>query len=134
MSARLQWGYDYRGIWVDRGRRAQFQFGYDNNNNMEAEDTQEPPLLPASWARSLLAPSSPHKTMTTTATIATTAPTNSAETTISDGYRSGQRDWDDDLDPYYQRYRNRYNPQFQTTLPRATTTAITIGLTGTADS
>ena len=27
------WGYDYRGIWVDRGCRAQFQFGYDNNNN-----------------------------------------------------------------------------------------------------
>src|SRR5271156_1027871 len=32
------WGYDYRGIWVDRGCRAQFLYGNGNNNNSGGND------------------------------------------------------------------------------------------------
>src|SRR5271170_8439468 len=32
------WGYDYRGIWVDRGCRAQFEYGFGNNNSNNGGD------------------------------------------------------------------------------------------------
>jgi hypothetical protein len=29
------WGFDYRGIWVDRGCRAQFDYGSNNNSGSD---------------------------------------------------------------------------------------------------
>ncbi len=33
---RYSWGYDYRGIWVDRGCRAQFEYGRGGGGNTGA--------------------------------------------------------------------------------------------------
>jgi hypothetical protein len=105
------WGYDYRGIWVDRGCRAQFQFGYDNNNNNGGSNTG------AAVAAGILG------AIVIGSIIASQNNDDNGDNHYSydqqrrdyyrDGYRSGQRDWDDDLDPYYPRYRSRYAPQFQ---------------------
>jgi Protein of unknown function (DUF3011) len=107
------WGYDYRGIWVDRGCRAQFQLGYDNNNNNGGGSNTGAAvaagILGAIVIGSIIASQNNND--------------NNDDNHYSydqqrrdyyrDGYRSGQRDWDDDLDPYYQRYRSRYTQQFQ---------------------
>ncbi len=104
------WGYDYRGIWVDRGCRAQFQFGNGNNNNSGGSDNTgnaiAAGILGAIVIGSIVA-----------------AQNNNNDNgddyyelqrnAYWDGYRRGQRDWDDNIDPYYQRYRNRYGRQFE---------------------
>jgi hypothetical protein len=101
------WGYDYRGIWVDRGCRATFEYGRkqsggggntgaavaagilgglivgaaiagSNNNDSDRDDTAE---LRRQYYR--------------------------------DGYRHGERDWDNDRSPYYQAYRDRFPSKYE---------------------
>ncbi len=106
------WGYDYRGIWVDRGCRAQFQFGNNNsNNNGNGSNTGAAVaagILGAIVIGSIIASQNNNDNDDNNYSY-----DQQRRNSYRDGYRSGQRDWDNDLDPYYQRYRNRYNPQFQ---------------------
>ncbi len=100
------WGFDYRGIWVDRGCRAEFQFG--NNNSGGGDNTG------AAIAAGILG------AIIVGSAIASQQDDNDhydsgrqGRDYYRDGYRQGQRDWDDDLDPYFMRYRSRFPPRFQ---------------------
>jgi hypothetical protein len=101
------WGYDYRGIWVDRGCRAQFTYGrYNNGGNGGGDNTG------AAIAAGILG------AIVIGSIVAAQNNDNGnhddqRRDAYRDGYRNGQRDWDDDLDPYYARYRNRYPSQYQ---------------------
>ena len=103
----FSWGYDYRGIWVDRGCRAQFQYG--NNNSGGSDNTG------AAIAAGILG------AIVIGSIVASQNSSNNDDGSYYDqqrqsywdGYRRGQRDWDSGLDPYYLRYRNRFSPQFE---------------------
>jgi hypothetical protein len=102
------WGYDYRGIWVDRGCRAQFQFGNNNSSGSNTGAAVAAGILGAIVIGSIIASQNNNDNDDNNYSY-----DQQRRNYYRDGYRSGQRDWDNDLDPYYQRYRNRYNPQFQ---------------------
>jgi hypothetical protein len=100
------WGFDYRGIWVDRGCRAQFQYGDGDSGNSGSNNTGAAVaagILGAIVVGSIIASqnsnnndqgySDPHRDA------------------YRDGYRRGQQDWDNGFDPYYLRYRNRFSRQ-----------------------
>jgi hypothetical protein len=105
------WGYDYRGIWVDRGCRAQFQYGNNNNNNNGGSNTGAAVaagILGAIVVGSIIAAQNDDDRNDNNYSY-----DQQRRNAYRDGYRSGQRDWDNDLDPFYRRYRNRYTPEFQ---------------------
>ncbi len=99
------WGYDYRGIWVDRGCRAEFEFGYDNNRGNNGKD--------AAVAAGILG------AIILGAAAAGSKSDHDDDLAAQrrqyymDGYRVGQRDWDQNLSPSYQNYRNRFPKQFE---------------------
>jgi len=101
------WGYDYRGIWVDRGCRAQFDYGWNNGNGGGGDNTG------AAIAAGILG------AIVVGSIIASQNHDNSGDTpdqrrdAYRDGYRRGQQDWDEGYDPNYARYRNRYGSQYQ---------------------
>ena len=106
------WGYDYRGIWVDRGCRAQFEYGFGNNNSDNGGSNNTNAAIAAGILGAIVVGS-----------IIASQNSDNGDSNYTydqqrrnayrDGYRSGQRDWDDDFGPYYQRYRGRYSPEFQ---------------------
>jgi len=108
------WGYDYRGIWVDRGCRAQFEYGFGNNNSNNGGDNNNTGaavavgILGAIVIGSIIASQNNNDNDDNNYNY-----DQQRRDYYRDGYRSGQRDWDDDLDPYFQRYRSRFTPQFQ---------------------
>ena len=101
------WGFDTRGVWVDAGCRAQFQYG--NNNSGGSDNTG------AAIAAGILG------AIVIGSIVASQNSSNNDDGSYYDqqrqsywdGYRRGQRDWDSGLDPYYLRYRNRFSPQFE---------------------
>jgi hypothetical protein len=95
------WGYDYRGIWVDRGCRAQVTYGIDNNSsNNNSGAAVAGAIIGAIIVGAIAANSDDdHDDRTSRQRDA-----------YRDGYRLGQRDWDNNLQPYYMAYRNRFTP------------------------
>ncbi len=104
------WGYDYRGIWVDRGCRAQFLYGNGNNNNSGNGSDNTGAAVAAGILGAIVIGS----------IVASQNNNNDGGDDYEqqrdyylDGYRRGQRDWDQGIDPYYQRYRNRYGRPYE---------------------
>ena len=100
------WGYDYRGIWVDRGCRAQFQYG-NNNNSSESDNTGAAitaGILGAIVIGSIVASQNNNDNSGTY---------ELQRDAYWDGYRRGQRDWDQGLDPNYLRYSKWFSRKFE---------------------
>ncbi|HEY4879685.1 MAG TPA: DUF3011 domain-containing protein [Candidatus Acidoferrales bacterium] len=97
------WGFDYRGIWVDRGCRAEFVYGKRNNGGNTG----------AAVAAGILGG------LILGAAVASSKDDNSDDRAqrrndaYQDGYRQGQRDWDDDRDPNYRRYSGRVGHDYE---------------------
>jgi hypothetical protein len=97
------WGFDYRGVWVDRGCRAQFEFGRRNNGGNTG----------AAVAAGVIG------AIIVGAAVASSnndSGDNRAQLRreyYEDGYRSGQRDWDDDRAPKYMRYSDRFPRDYE---------------------
>jgi hypothetical protein len=96
------WGYDYRGIWVDRGCRAEFAFGNSGSGGNNTGAAIAAGILGAIVIGSIVASQNDSNDND-----------DSRRDAYRDGYRRGQQDWDNDLDPNYGRYRNRYSSQYQ---------------------
>jgi len=100
------WGYDYRGIWVDRGCRAEFQYG--NNDNGGGSDNTG-----AAIAAGILG------AIVIGSIVASQNNTDNSDTyelqrdEYWDGYRRGQLDWDQGLDPNYLRYSKWFSRKFE---------------------
>jgi Protein of unknown function (DUF3011) len=95
------WGYDYRGIWVDRGCRAQFEYGRrggGGGNNTGA-------AILGGILGGLIAGATTNSNSDDRAEL--------RRQYYRDGYRHGQRDWDNDRPPYYRDYRDRYPIEFE---------------------
>ena len=107
------WGYDYRGIWVDRGCRAQFEYGFGNNNGNNGNGGSSNNGAIAAGILGAIVIGSIIASQNSDNDDSNYSYDQQRRNAYRDGYRSGQRDWDDDLDPYYQRYRGRYTPEFQ---------------------
>jgi len=101
------WGYDYRGIWVDRGCRAQFQYGNNNSGDGSSDNTG------ASIAAGILG------AIVIGSIVASQNNNDNGDTyelergVYWDGYRRGQRDWDQGLDPDYLRYSKWFSRKFE---------------------
>jgi Protein of unknown function (DUF3011) len=102
------WGYDYRGIWVDRGCRATFEYGRRQNNNGGSNTG-------AAVAAGILG-----AIIVGSAIAASKNDDNNNDDTAElrqqyyrDGYRHGERDWDNDRNSYYRAYSDRYPPRFE---------------------
>jgi hypothetical protein len=103
-SQGYSWGFDYRGIWVDRGCRAEFVYGRGNNGGSNTGAAVAAGILGAIIVGAAIASSkddsgddrSQHR-----------------RDAYQDGYRQGQRDWDDDRDPNYMRYSGRIGRDYE---------------------
>lgn len=98
------WGYDSRGIWVDRGCRADFQFGGGGNHT-----TRNTAIAAGIIGAVLIG-----------AAVASSKSKNNNDGNDSekrqyyrDGYRIGQQDWDANVPANYPTHRNRYNAQYE---------------------
>jgi DUF3011 family protein len=103
-SQGYSWGYDYRGIWVDRGCRAEFVYGKRGGGGGNTGAAVAAGILGGLIVGAAIAGSKSDKD------------DDRAERrreTYDDGYRRGQRDWDDDMDPYYQRYSDRFTRDYE---------------------
>jgi hypothetical protein len=102
------WGFDYRGIWVDRGCRAQFLFGNSSNNGGNSDNANAAiaaGILGAIVIGSMVA--SQHHNDDDRDDYY-----EQQRDAYWDGYRRGQRDWDEGMDPYFRRYHSRYSHEF----------------------
>ncbi|MFY9803051.1 MAG: DUF3011 domain-containing protein [Candidatus Acidiferrales bacterium] len=96
------WGYDYRGIWVDRGCRAQFEYGRGGNGGSNTGAAVAAGILGALIVGSAIANSKSNDDVAA-----------NRRDYYLDGYRHGQRDWDDDRRPDYQRYLDRFPREYE---------------------
>jgi hypothetical protein len=96
------WGFDYRGIWVDRGCRAQFEYGRAHS------DSGTGSAVAAGILGAII--------------LGAVAASNSDDNDrradrqrdyYRDGYRLGQMDWDNNRPPFYMSYRNRFPPDHE---------------------
>jgi hypothetical protein len=103
---RYSWGYDYRGIWVDRGCRAQFEFGRGGGNDGGGGSgaAVAAGILGGIIVGSAIAGAKSDKDNDDAA---------KRREYYSDGCRCGQCDWDDDHRPDYQRYRDRFSQAYE---------------------
>lgn len=99
---RYSWGYDYRGIWVDRGCRAQFEYGRRGNSGGGTGAAVAAGILGALVVGSAIASSK----------SGDDAAADRRDYYL-DGYRHGQRDWDDDRRPDSQRYLDRFPKEYE---------------------
>ena len=101
----FSWGYDYRGLWVDRGCRAQFTYGNSHNSSDNTSAAIAAGILGAIVIGSIVASQNDDGNHN--------GDYGSRRDAYRDGYRRGQQDWDNDFDPNYSRYHNRYASQYQ---------------------
>ena len=100
------WGFDYRGIWVDRGCRAEFMYGKRNNGGGGGGSG-------AAVAAGILGG------LILGAAVASSKDDSSDDRAqrrsdaYQDGYRQGQRDWDDGRDANYMRYSHRIGREYE---------------------
>lgn len=96
------WGFDYRGIWVDRGCRAQFTYGIDNSSNNNSGAAVAGAIIGAIIVGAIASNSNDDDHNDRAAR---------QRDAYRDGYRLGQQDWDNNLEPYYLAYRNRFTKE-----------------------
>ena len=101
---RYSWGYDYRGIWVDRGCRAQFEYGRGGGGGGNTGAAVAAGILGGIIIGSAIAGSKSDNDDVAA----------NRRDYYRDGYRQGQRDWDDDRRPDYQRYLDRFPREYET--------------------
>lgn len=128
------WGYDYRGIWVDRGCRAQFEYGFGNGNSNNGGDGSNTSaaiaagILGAIVVGSIIASQTAITLTTTTATISNAEmPTATATVAVSVIGTTTSAPTTKDIAVAIRR-------NFKMILPQVTMTATTTGPTGTANS
>ncbi len=105
-SQGYSWGYDYRGIWVDRGCRAEFVYGRGGGgggNNTGAAVAAG--ILGAIIVGAAVASSKDDSKDDDRSERRRDA--------YQDGYRQGQRDWDDGAQPDYMRYSGRIGRDYE---------------------
>ncbi len=100
------WGYDYRGIWVDRGCRAEFAYGRSGGSGKGG-------LIAAGILGAIFLG----------AAAASSKPRNSGggggkvdpekSDTYDQGYRYGGQDWDQGIPPNYESHNNHYTAQYE---------------------
>ncbi len=101
------WGYDYRGIWVDRGCRATFDYGRGRGGG----GSNTGAAVAAGILGAIIVGSA----------IASADKDNSNHDDTAelrrqyyrDGYRHGARDWDNDRTSDYRFYNDRYPSAFE---------------------
>ena len=97
------WGYDYRGVWVDRGCRAQFEYGRGGGGG----GSNTGAAVAAGILGALIVGSAIANSKSDDEVAA------NRRDYYLDGYRHGQRDWDDDRRPDYQRYLDRFPHDYE---------------------
>jgi Protein of unknown function (DUF3011) len=97
------WGFDYRGVWVDRGCRARFSYGADNSGD-DTGTAVAASILGAIVLGAVVANATSDDNDNRAA---------NQKDYYRDGYRMGQRDWDNNRAPFYMAYRNRFPPQYE---------------------
>ncbi|HEY0703659.1 MAG TPA: DUF3011 domain-containing protein [Candidatus Acidoferrales bacterium] len=100
------WGYDYRGIWVDRGCRAEFVYGRRGNGGGGSNTG-------AAVAAGILGAIIVGAAVSSAKSDKDDDRAERRREAYDDGYRRGQRDWDDDLDPRYMRYSDRISRDYE---------------------
>ncbi len=101
------WGYDYRGIWVDRGCRAEFEYGRTGGDHAGRNAAIAGGILGA-----ILIGAAVSSSRSKDKDSSGGDPYNKRQYYL-DGYRLGQRDWDDNKNPYWGAYRDRFPPQYE---------------------
>src|SRR5580698_9981731 len=97
------WGFDYRGIWVDRGCSAEFEYGSAGSND-KAGTAVAAGILGAIIIGAVIANASSKDDDDQAA---------KRRNYYRDGYRLGQQDWDNDRPPFYMTYLNRYPSEYE---------------------
>ena len=107
-SQGYSWGFDYRGIWVDRGCRAEFVYGRRVSGGGGGSNTG------AAVAAGILG------AIIVGAAVASSKDDKNNDDreqrrrdAYEDGYRHGQRDWDDNYPADYMRYSGRIARDFE---------------------
>ena len=93
----FSWGFDYRGIWVDRGCRAEFEYGAPPASDHTGAAVAGG-ILGAIIVGAIISSSNgEHRDQYA-----------DHRDYYRDGYRMGQRDWNYGKPPYYLGYKNRF--------------------------
>jgi Protein of unknown function (DUF3011) len=98
------WGFDYRGIWVDRGCRAEFVYGRRSDGGSNTGAAVAAGILGAIIVGAAVASSNEDNNDDRA---------DRRRDAYQDGYRQGQHDWDDDLDSNYMRYGHRIGRDYE---------------------
>jgi len=89
------WGYDYQGIWVDRGCRASFKYGRSGGGG--GNGGRIGPIFGGGGSNNNQGGKvDPEKS-----------------DTYDQGYRYGGQDWDQGIPPYYESHNNHYTAQYE---------------------
>lgn len=97
------WGYDRHGIWVDRGCRAEFEYGNDGSSGKTAA------IVGGVAAAGILA-----AVLTSRAHHDDYKDMNSTERSYYDrGYQLGQRDHRNGYDKHYSRHKEEYDRDYE---------------------
>ena len=106
-SQGYSWGFDYRGIWVDRGCRAEFVYGrrVSGGGGGNTGAAVAAGILGAIIVGAAVASSKDDKNNDDREQRRRDA--------YEDGYRHGQRDWDDNYPADYMRYSGRIARDFE---------------------
>jgi hypothetical protein len=96
------WGFDYRGIWVDRGCRAEFQIGTSQPTNSTGSAVAAGILGAIIVGAVAINSNEDHHDQQA-----------ASRDYYRDGYRMGQRDWNYGKAPYYLGYKNRFPSAYE---------------------
>jgi hypothetical protein len=101
------WGYDYQGIWVDRGCRAEFSYGRIGGGSGKGG------LIAGGILGAIFvgAAAASHKSGNSGGGGGKVDPEKSD--TYDQGYRYGGQDWDQGIPPNYESHNNHYTAQYE---------------------
>jgi hypothetical protein len=97
------WGFDYRGVWVDRGCRAQFEYGAEHHSSGGTGTAIAAGILGAVILGAVAGSHSDNHDDQAT----------QQKNYYRDGYRLGQQDWNNNRPPYYMGYRSRFPSEYE---------------------
>jgi hypothetical protein len=99
------WGYDYRGIWVDRGCRAEFAYGRSSGGGKGG-------LIAAGILGAIFLGVAAGSSKSRNSGGGGNVDPQKMDT-YNQGYRYGGQDWDQGIPPNYRSHNNHYTSQYE---------------------
>ena len=100
------WGYDYQGIWVDRGCRAEFSYGRSSGGGKGG-------LIAAGILGAIFVGAAAASSRSGNSGGGGGKVDPEKSDTYDQGYRYGGQDWDQGIPPNYESHNNHYTAPYE---------------------